>query len=668
MTCGLLIGIFLMLLGTITMNAFSPFHQGELAVQQLAKESDIAQRNGGVISNKILPGAIPFISQQNMLIISSIDNQGDVWVSLLIGNPGFISAPNNASLLLDTNNIINNSDDPLWQNIKAIPKVGILAIELGTRRRFRVNGSIQTTDNKHFTITVEQAYPNCPKFIQRRQLKFPETIIKHNSLITSKGSTLSSEQLELIQKADSFFVGSASSIEKQTHTNNTLTNRFDKFSCDASHRGGNPGFVEIIDGKRLRIPDYQGNSMFNTLGNIQSYPKAGLVFINFEQGILLQLTGDATLLWDQTDPTNKTGGTQRFWELKINAWQQTQLPTELSWEFFGFSPHNPRKTGNKHHQTHELNLKVAQVKQKSDTINLYRLVASEGGILPAFEPGSHLPITIALADGEKVERHYSLLSSHHENRYYDIAVQREEHGRGGSKYIHQHLTENSLITAKPPRNEFSLSPIVNHTILIAGGIGITPILSMLRSLIEEKSSFEIHYTAKTEQDLAFQEEVMSLAGEKAQLYYSQGKNANRLNLKHLMSQRDRDSHIFLCGPIRMIEAVRELANTLNWQPEHIHFESFGSFQATNHSAFEVELKKSAQTIQVQSTQTLLDALLDAKVSIPFDCKRGECGLCSTTVIEGEVNHKDVYLNKQERKQQMCVCVSRAKGKKLTLDI
>jgi len=160
--------------GNQTMNTHSPFHPGELEVQKLAKESDIAQRNSRVISNRILPGAIPFISQQNMLVISSIDNQGNVWASLLIGNPGFISASDNTSLILDSNNIINNSDDPLWQNIKTIPKFGILAIELGTRRRFRVNGYIQTTDDTYFTITIEQAYPNCPKFIQRRQLSFPQ--------------------------------------------------------------------------------------------------------------------------------------------------------------------------------------------------------------------------------------------------------------------------------------------------------------------------------------------------------------------------------------------------------------------------------------------------------------------------------------------------------------
>lgn len=315
------------------MVAFSPFHQGELKVQKLAKESDIAQRNAGVISNKILPGAISFIGQQNILVISSIDIQGKVWVSLLIGNPGFITAPNNTSLQLDSRNIINNCDDPLWQNIKINPKVGILVIELSTRRRFRVNGSIQAINKRLFSIKVEQAYPNCPRFIQRRRLGFSKDVIEHCVPLISKGSDLSTEHFNIIQKADLFFVGSGCFIEKATGATHPH-NKFDQFCCDASHRGGSPGFVEIIDKKRILIPDYKGNSLFNTLGNIHAYPKAGLIFIDFEQAKLLQITGNATILWEHSDSENKTGGTQRFWELEVTAWQQTMLSTELSWTFF----------------------------------------------------------------------------------------------------------------------------------------------------------------------------------------------------------------------------------------------------------------------------------------------------------------------------------------------
>ncbi len=637
------------------MNTFTPFHQGELAVQKRAQESDIAQRNGGVIRDQIPSGAIPFIKQQNMLLVSSLDEQGNVWISVLMGKAGFISASNTTSLLLDTGNIIKQPGDPLWKNIKTNPEVGVLAIEFSTRRRFRVNGSIRNIDDRYFSIAVAQAYPNCPKFIQRRNLNIPDTLIKQKLPQPLTGSSLTFEHIELIKNADTLFVGSAKYTETET-------------SCDASHRGGFSGFVDIIDGKRLRIPDYQGNSMFNTLGNIQAYPKAGLLFIDFERGRLLQLSGSANILWEQPDPGNKTGGTQRFWELDVEAWQQSQLPSELYWGFVDYSPHNPREITPETPLIENLRLKVSRVEQKSAAIKLYRLMADDGGILPPFEAGAHLPIEITLPNGQKIQRHYSILSSQHDNRYYEIAVQREDEGRGGSKYIHQQFTTNTLINAKLPRNEFPLSPVGKHTILIAGGIGITPILSMLRVLVESHASFEIHYAARTQADLAFSKEVIALAGEKAHLYFSKGNNAKRLDLERIMKRRDSDTHIFLCGPVRMIEAVRELGDRLNYDASQIHFESFGASPSKNDAAIEVTLKKSSQLIKVKAGQTILDALIESKVSVPFDCKRGECGMCATGVIDGEVEHRDVYLTKQQRKQQMCVCVSRAKGKKLTLDL
>ncbi|MEH6576796.1 MAG: pyridoxamine 5'-phosphate oxidase family protein [Amphritea sp.] len=652
-------------------NIPAPFHQGELQVQTLANETRIAQRNGAVISDTILPGAISFVGQQNMLVLTSLDKQGYPWTSVLVGNPGFISAPNPQALLLDTSNTFKYNSDPLWENIKTNPQVGILVIELATRRRLRVNGSIRVTDNNRFAITVEQSYPNCPKYIQRRSLKFTEATFNQPSLKPLLGSTLTVGQIQLIENADSLFVGSAS-LSNETH----------QHGVDSSYRGGYPGFVEVIDGARVRIPDYKGNSLFNTLGNIQAYGKAAITFVDFQQGRLLQLSGSAEILWNQADPRNKTSGTQRFWELSVEHWQETALPKQLTWEFYDYSPHNPRQEVAGASAIEKLTLKVHSIEARSERIKLFRLVAPDGGSLPAFDPGAHLPIEVVLGNTnvenpttescQYAERHYSLLSSSHDNRYYDIAVQHEPDGRGGSGYMHKQLQANMVITAKPPRNAFALTPTAKHTVLIAGGIGITPILSMLRHLAESKASFEIHYTARSQADLEFQEEVVSLAGDKAYLYYSNGENACRLNLQSMLQKHDpapdSGTHVFVCGPVRMIEAVRDLGETFGWAADQIHFESFGAPASANDSQIAVTLKKSSQVITVKPSQTVLDALIDAKIPVPFDCKRGECGMCSSSVIAGEVDHRDVYLSKEERKGQMCVCVSRAKGKTLTLDL
>jgi len=632
----------------------SPFHDGERHVQQLAKESDFAQRNGTVITDTILPGAIPFIAQQAMLVVSSVDENGQVWPSVLIGKPGFISASDPHNLILDRGNTFSNPQDCFWQNIRHNPNIGMLVIELSTRRRFRINGSIELHDNKFLHIHVDEAYPNCPKYIQRRQAELTASPVRVNQGAPTTGTELLPEHLKLIQNADSLFVGSA--VPQQNNANT-------RFRADASHRGGNPGFIEHIEDNTLRIPDYKGNSMFNTLGNIHTYPKAGIVLIDFERGVLLQLSGEAKILWDQNDPDNQSGGTKRYWQLKVSAWQESALPDSLSWQFFDYSPHNPRQTKIGNQPLEELTLKISQLEIKSPTITRYRLSA-------------HLPIEVKLASGKWVERHYSILSSPHDNRFYDIAVKRETTGRGGSLQLHKQLKINATLKAKAPRNAFPLSTIGKHTILVAGGIGITPILSMLRILVETQASFEIHYTAGSQEELAFATEIYALAKQHAH-FYSSAPNTHvtefavknsRLNIERLMEEPDTGTHIYLCGPVRMIEAVRDAGNSLGWNAGQIHFESFGNNTSSTDKAITVTLQKSAQVIQVQAQQTILAALLDAKIPVPFDCQRGECGMCVSTIIDGEAEHRDVYLNKEERQQQMCVCVSRAKSTHITLDL
>lgn len=668
------------------MSHFLSFHQGELAVQAMANESDIAKRNGGVISDSILGGAIPFIAQQTMLVVSSIDEAGQPWSSILFGKPGFIQASSDTRLTLDTTKILLNSHDPFWRNIEKNQQVGVLAIELSTRRRFRVNGRIQALDRQEegaqFEITVQQAYPNCPKFIQRRNLTLDPKAFSVS--LTEPlpephfGQTLNNEQQDIIQRADSFFVSSCSPFVSHGDDDSDSSQKpASRLSADASHRGGLPGFIKLIEGNTLLIPDYKGNSMFNTLGNIHQYPKAGIIIPDFDNARVLQLTGQAEILWNQQDETNHSAGTKRFWTLKVEAWQETPITKHIDWHFQDYSPHNPReKTANVEGQrdaNKAISMRVAKVVQKSPRIKLFRLIGTEASLkgkhkevpLPEFDAGAHLPVELVLADGKKVIRHYSILSSVKERDYYEIAVQREDGGRGGSLSIHERLEVSSQVLVWPPKSEFPLIRDDKHKILIAGGIGITPMLSMLRELIVQQASFEFHYTARSEADLAFKQEVFALAGNRAFFYSSDTK---RLDLEHLISHAKSQSHVYLCGPLGLINQVREITKAQHWLESRVHFESFGSASQPGDKAIELKLKKSNQVIMVDPKESILDALSQNKVAIPYDCKRGECGLCVTTFTQGEADHRDFYLSKTEQKQQMCVCVSRAKGDSLTLDL
>ena len=649
------------------MSTQSPYHEGERKVQLKAGESAIGERNGTVISELIIPGAIPFIAQQSMIVVSSLDNLGKVWASVIIGQPGFVFAPTASSIIIDLTRIISHKDDPFWTNIISNPKVGMLIIELSTRRRLRVNGSIEAIDEKTYQLNVEQAYPNCPKYIQRRSISFDNVSDRLLLPDPEHGRQLTHSQIQLIKNADSFFVGSASPL-KDDMSKNVTSSRGVKVThgADASHRGGHPGFVQIKS-QVLKIPDYQGNSMFNTLGNIEIYPQAGFVFIDFENKKLLQLSGNAKVLWDQEDPTELSGGTQRFWELEVDKWIETELPESIDWQFFDYSPHNPREKKSAEKQTDNLRLEVAAVENKTDSVKLFRLVSQEKQILPAFEPGAHLPISLSLPNGKLIDRHYSLVSSSNENRFYEIAVQREDQGRGGSLYMHQQIQLGSFISAKPPRNEF---PLVDHngcTLLIAGGIGITPMISMIQDLKERNKLFELHYIAKTKSEMAFYKELKTLAGDNAYFYFSKEIDSRPLDIKAVMKSATNNTHIYVCGPVRMINDVKAVANQLEWDQSRVHFESFGA-SSQNNTSFQVRLARSDKAIRVKPNQSILDSLLEKDITVAYDCKRGECGMCSVTVLEGKVEHKDVYLSEAEKKDQMCLCVSRTSDKELVIDL
>ena len=299
-----------------------PYHEGESEVQERVGVEKRAKSAGRVISDKIPNGALKFVDKQPMVYVSSQDDEKNIWTSMLTGKPGFVTAVDEQNVKIDLPAIVSSKLDPFWENIRKCPNVGMLFIELATRRRLRVNGTVSIFD-KHLHISVEQAYPNCPKYIQRREV---EVVGTDDNLSDSKikGTSLTNDLNAWIKHSDTFFVGSSDG----------------KDNLDASHRGGNPGFVQIVNDTTLKIPDYQGNSMFNTLGNLMSNPKAGLLFVDFKEGKTLQLTGEAEIIWEEQDVEEITGGTRRFWKFHISEWIQIDSLKGVHWKFVDYSPFN----------------------------------------------------------------------------------------------------------------------------------------------------------------------------------------------------------------------------------------------------------------------------------------------------------------------------------------
>ncbi len=304
----------------------NPFHEGELQVQERAGELEEGRRNGRVLADSIMKGALKFVAQQPMVVLGSVDDEQNVWASVLFGTPGFVIAPDERRVEYDLSRAGVNEHDPFWKNIQYNPRIGALFLELATRRRLRINGTVARPTFDRLTLDVAECYPNCPKYIQRREVQIEGVERTEPMLEPVDGSSLGVEQVALIQASDTFFVASA----------------HPQRGVDASHRGGPPGFVDVVDERTLRIPDYVGNSMFNTLGNLTVNPRAGLVLIDFERNRTLQLTGHAEILWDRQDPAGRTGGTQRLWTLRIDRWRESDTCAGLRWEFLDYSPHNPQ--------------------------------------------------------------------------------------------------------------------------------------------------------------------------------------------------------------------------------------------------------------------------------------------------------------------------------------
>jgi predicted pyridoxine 5'-phosphate oxidase superfamily flavin-nucleotide-binding protein len=303
----------------------SVYHEGELTVQQRAKETRKAQMAAQAIHECIPDGALGFAARQPMVVLGSVAGDGGVWASVLFGAPGFLQARDPYSLTLDASQSRSSDDDPLWENVRSSANVGMLVIELASRRRLRINGRMSALRENCYRIDVAAAYPNCPKYIQRRHWKFATSERGLGNAATQRGVGLDEAQIARVTTADTFFVASA----------------HPQRGVDASHRGGKPGFVRVLSPRTLCIPDYTGNGMFNTLGNFAVYPRAGLAFVDFAEGCVLQLSGRPTILWNSDDADEAGGRAPRFWQLEIDQWQVTRAPLRLDWEFLDYSPFIP---------------------------------------------------------------------------------------------------------------------------------------------------------------------------------------------------------------------------------------------------------------------------------------------------------------------------------------
>jgi len=456
------------------------------------------------------------------------------------------------------------------------------------------------------------------------------------------------------------------------------------------HRGGPAGFVRIIDAQTIGFADFSGNRQYVSVGNLRKDDRVSLFFMDYPNRTRLKLLGRVRLVGDdepellaQLEQDDYRAVVERGFVIQIEAfdWNCPQhitprytdadieatvapLLQELNaLKAGGASSVSPTELGDG-----PLPLVITGVRELAPRIRAYELRDPDGGELPEIQAGSHLQILVQLPDGNTGIRHYSICSNPHRRDIYEIAVLRNDNGDGGSVAVHAQFDIGHRLRCALPQNNFGLHADSSPAVLIAGGIGITPIKPMAQTLRARGSALQIHYAARSRRDMAFGDRLQREFGNDIKLYSSAA--GEHINVVELLSSAPVDAIFYVCGPERLIDAVSTAATELRIDAHRIRYERFSAAAIIDAKPIQLELRRSGKQIEVAAGQSILDAMLDAGVDALYSCRSGSCRTCAVKLLDGEPDHRDSALSEIEREQDrlFCPCVSRAQGDNLVLDI
>ncbi|BFM15442.1 hypothetical protein R50073_16250 [Maricurvus nonylphenolicus] len=668
-------------MSTSTQHDNSPFHAGEQALQTRMGVRDNMERFGRRVIRPFMPEQHQaFYSQLPFVLAAHVDQDGWPWASILHApaphkDARFMHAVDDTHLRFDCKPL---EGDPLADALtgKNVDKlhIGLMGIELPTRRRNRMAAHVVERDQAGFTLKVDQCFGNCPQYIQSRDVHMldPATM---PAAITENLTELDEEAIAFIQQADTFFVASYY-VDK--HNPSAASN-----GADVSHRGGKPGFVRLDNKRTLTIPDYLGNNHFNTLGNIQETGKAGLLFIDFDNGDLLTLTGKAELLPD-SDETNHFKGAERLWRFELTQARRLRNSLPLRWSFNDYSP-NSLLTGSwaeadqiatsERLRNQWLSAEVIKVQNESSTIKSFYLRPNEGGIAH-FEAGQFLSLSVNV-DGQDQIRTYTVSSAPADD-FYRISVKRENLVSG---FLHDNIKTGDHIQIKAPNGSFhwnhdSERPVV----MLAAGVGITPMVSMARhgfyEMVRTRNSRSITLinAARDTQQRAFYKELQQLQQQSAgnievhwalsqpQAFPANGSHNEhyyhgRINKELLQSVLPMDDYEFyLCGPPAFMQSMYDLLRELGVTDRRIQAEEFGPASLKRDREQLTELEPVDEPEAEQAVINFIDAESGATVeqqwspadgnllefaeahgfTPEYGCRSGQCGACKTRLRDGRV--------------------------------
>lgn len=651
-----------------TMTRPSTWHPGEKAIQEQVGVADRMEEVGRRVVRAHMPEQHrAFYAQVPFIVAGSVDGRGDAWATLFAGDPGFIASPSPTALDIAAR---PDPTDPASEGMRDGEAVGLLGIELHTRRRNRVNGVIRASDGDVLRFEVDQSFGNCPQYIQLRDLTFVRA--PHGPFVGAidESDGLDEAARATVGAADTFFV--ASYVERD-----------DRRQVDVSHRGGKAGFVRVAADGTLTIPDFSGNLFFATLGNILLNGKAGLVFADFETGDLLQMTGDAEVILSSPEIAAFQGA-ERLWTFRPRRVVRRRGALPLRWTFRedGWSP-NSLMTGDWREAAHRLRaadlatqwrpFRVSKVVDESRSIRSFHLLPADASGLIPHRAGQHLPIRVTLPGSDTpVIRTYTL-SVAPSDAVYRISVKRDG---SVSRHLHETLQVGDVIEARAPAGGFTIDAHAKRpAVLLAGGVGITPLLAMLRHVVYEGlrtrgiRQTTLIQAARSKEDRGFGQELTELAvaadgavrivrvlsdpGDAVEgLDFDVAGRIDTGLLARVLPFGDYD--FYLCGPPSFAQALYDGLRGLNIADDRIHAEAFGpaslvrgvtvAIAAPQRPPAATEpvpvtfLNSSKEARWTPDAGTLLDLAEARGLSPEFSCRSGTCGSCRTKLLSGAVTY------------------------------
>jgi hypothetical protein len=456
------------------------------------------------------------------------------------------------------------------------------------------------------------------------------------------------------------------------------------------HRGGPAGFMRVLDERTIGFADFHGNRQYVSVGNLRKDDRVALFFMDYPNRMRLKLLGRVRLvgggepeLLARLEVADYRAAVERGFVIRIEAfdWNCAQHITpryteaEVEALVAPVLEENQRLRAAGHSSRvappvaigdGPLELVIAGVRQLTPRIRAYELRDPEGRELPPVQAGAHLEVPVRFDDGKTATRRYSIASDPARRDAYEIAVLREDAGTGGSRTVHESFEIGLRLRCGLPRNDFALHDDARPAVLIAGGVGITPIKAMAHALKGRGTGAQLHYAARSRAEAAYRDELARDLGDGLRLYASA--DGRPMNVEALLAAAPPDAVFYVCGPQRLVDAVAKGAEQLAIDRARIRVERFAASIPLDAKAVEVELRRSRKTLQVAADQTILDAVLAAGVAAPHRCRAGHCRTCAVRVLAGEPDHRDTALSPAEREHSMCPCISRAKGERLVLDL